>query len=159
QTRRQATQLLNVKEGRIRMKKAKNRFGFINRRVLGALLCVLGLVLAFFATRKEAVAQGQSSDPPVVNKGIYRGLAPVVKFDVSKPLREMQPLQPTGFGQREDEERDIIPFKSRFAPELDPVLQSTVSGTDGPGTEIPGPIQTFNGQAGTGSVPPAPNGA
>jgi hypothetical protein len=140
------------------MKKAKSRFGFINRRVLGALLCVIGLVLAFFATRKEAVAQGRSSETPVVN-GVYRGLAPVVKFDVSKPLREMVPLAANPATKAEDEERDILPFKLRFAPELDPVLQSTVSGTDGAGTEIPGPIVTFNGQPGTGSVPPDPNGA
>jgi hypothetical protein len=39
------------------------------------------------------------------------------------------------------------------------VLQTTVSGTDGPGTEIPGPIVTFNGQPGQGAVPPDPNGA
>src|SRR5689334_5647668 len=130
------------------MKKAKNRFGFINRRVLGALLCLIGLVLAFFATRKEAVAQSQSSGTPGV-QGIYRGLAPVVQFDVSRPLREMTPLKANPATKAEDEERDILPFKLRFAPELDPVLQSTVSGTDGPGTEIPGPIVTFNGQAGT----------
>src|SRR5262249_50957838 len=110
------------------------------------------------AFRQPAVAQDQSSDTPVV-QGIYRGLAPVVKFDISKPLREMQGLQPNAASKREDEERDILPFKLRFAPEVDPVLQSKVGGTDGPGTEIPGPIVTFNGQAGTGSVPPDPNGA
>src|SRR5689334_21445555 len=139
------------------MKKAKNRFGFINRRALGALLCVIGLVLAFFATRKEAIAQGQSSEPVV--KGIYRGLAPVLKFDISPPLRSMKMLQANPADKAENEERDILPFKLRFAPEIDPVLQMTKGGANGPGTEIPGPIVTFNGQPGTGSVPPDPNGA
>lgn len=137
------------------MKKSVNWFGFVARRVLGALFCLIGLVLAVFALRQTAVAQGQSSDTPVV-QGVYRGLAPVVKFDISPPLRSMQIVAP-GTGQmREDEERDILPFKLRFAPEFDPVVQSR---TDGPGTEIPGPIVTFNGQSGTGSVPPDPNGA
>ena len=65
-------------------------------------------------------------DPPVV-QGIYRGLSPVVKFDVSPPLREMQPI--LGPGQlRENEDREILPWKVRFAPELDPVAQSVMGG-------------------------------
>ena len=54
-----------------------------------------------------------------------------------------------------------MPLKVRFAPEWDPVVQSTVGGRDLPGgTEIPGPIVTFNGQSNTsGVVPPDPNGA
>jgi hypothetical protein len=132
-------------------------FGFVNRRALGVLLCLFGLVLAIFATRKT-VAQDQSAETPVV-RGIYRGLSPVVKFDVSPPLRSMQIIAP-GTGQlRENEDRDIVPFKLRFAPEWDPVVQPTLSGTDAPlQTEIPPPIVTFNAQAGTGSVPPDPNG-
>ena len=47
--------------------------------------------------------------PPVV-QGIYRGLSPVVKFDVSPPLRDMKPI--LGPGQlRENEDRDILPWK------------------------------------------------
>ena len=141
------------------MKKSKNWFGFVNRRVFGALLCLVGLVLAFFATRKEVVAQGPSSDTPKV-QGIYRGLSPVVKFDISPPLRSMKPLPADPASKAENEERDIVPFKLRFAPEFDPVLQTTASGTDAPlAAEIPPPIVSFNGQLGQGSVPPDPNGA
>ena len=52
-------------------------------------------------------------------------------------------------------------MKVRFAPEWDPVVQGTVGGEDNPaGTEIPGPIVSFNGQSNTsGVVPPDPNGA
>jgi len=141
------------------MKKSTNRFRFVIRRALLALLCFVGLLLAFVATR-NAAAQGQSPQTPVV-QGIYRGLAPVVKFDISPPLREMRVILP-GWGKlRENEDRDIVPFKIRFAPEWDPVVQATVGGADNPaGTEIPGPLVSFNGQTNTSSVvPPDPNGA
>jgi hypothetical protein len=147
----------------MKMKKSTNRFGFVNPRTLLALLCCVGLVLAFFATRKAA-AQGQSPGTPVI-QGVYRGLSPVVKFDISPPLREMRVILP-GPGQlRENEDREIVPLKVRFAPEWDPVVQATVGGRDIPGgisggVEIPGPIVTFNGQTNTSGVdPPDPNGA
>jgi hypothetical protein len=139
------------------MKKSGNRFRFVSRRALHALLCfVVGLVWAFFATR-EAAAQGQSPGTPAV-QGVYRGLSPVVKFDVSPPLREMRVILP-GPGQlRENEDRDIVPWKIRFAPEWDPVVQATVGGKDH--VEIPGPLVTFNAQMNaSGVVPPDPNGA
>ena len=114
-------------------------YGNTNRHLRSTLpnwLCFVGLVLAFFATRKAA-AQGQSPETPVV-QGVYRGLAPVVKFDVSPPLRDMKPI--LGPGQlRENEDRDILPWKVRFAPELDPVVQGVMGGKDMPGgTEFPG---------------------
>ena len=74
------------------MNKSTNNVGFVNRRPLLALLCFVGLVLAFFAIRKAA-AQGQSPGTPVV-QGVYRGLSPVVKFDISPPLREMRVIHP-----------------------------------------------------------------
>jgi hypothetical protein len=135
----------------------KNRIVFVSRRALAAVLCLGGLLLALVALHKAA-AQGQSSSPPAV-QGIYRGLSPVVKFDVSPPLREMQPI--LGPGQlRENEDREILPWKVRFAPELDPVAQSVVGGKDtSGGTEIPAPIITFNAQPNVnGVVPPDPNG-
>ncbi len=68
---------------------------------------------------------------------MYRGLAPVVKFDVSPPLRDMQIIPPGPGKLRENEDREIMPFKVRFAPEWDPVVQSKVGGKDFPGgTEI-----------------------
>ena len=85
-----------------------------------------GLAFAFSAIH-PAAAQGQSSGAPVV-KGIYRGFAPVVKFDISPPLREMRIILP-GPGQlRENEDREIVPLKVRFAPEWDPVVQATNGG-------------------------------
>jgi len=135
----------------------KKSTAFISRAILSALLCLVSLALALFAIQKAA-AQGQPSNPPVV-KGIYRGLSAVVKFDISPPLREMRVILP-GTGQKnENEEREIVPLKVRFAPEWDPVVQSTLGRGDGSGIEIPGPLATFNGQAGTGAVPPDPNGA
>ncbi len=135
------------------MKKSTNPSGFIDRHALRALLCfVVGLVLALFATR-QAAAQGT----PVV-QGVYRGLSPVVKFDVSPPLRQMRGIPP-GPGQlRENEDRDTVPWKIRFAPEWDPVVQATVGGRDG--TEIPAPLVSFDAQSNTSGVyPPDPNGA
>ncbi len=121
---------------------SKNRITFVSRRALATLLCLGGLVLAFIALR-NAAAQGQSQDPPAV-QGVYQGLSPVVKFDISPPLRDMAIILP-GPGQlRENEDRDIVPLKVRFAPEWDPVVQPTVGGRDLPGgTEIPGPIVIF----------------
>ena len=54
-----------------------------------------------------------------------------------------------------------MPFKVRFAPEWDPVVQSKVGGKDFPGgTEISGPIVTFNAQPNSSGVaPPDPNGS
>ena len=147
------------KEKNVKMKKFTNRFGFVNRRALLALLCFVGLVLAFCAPRKAA-AQGQSPAAPVV-QGVYRGLSPVVKFDVSPPLREMRVILPGPGELRENEDRDLLPYKVRFAPEWDPVVQPTLGGRgNGSQTEIPGPIVSFNGQTNTSSVvPPDPNGA
>ena len=141
------------------MKKSTNRFRFVIRGALLAFLCFVGLVLALFATRKAA-GQGQSPGTPVI-QGVYRGLSPVVKFDISPPLRDMRVILPGPGKLRENEDRDIVPLKIRFAPEWDPVVQATVGGKDTPGgTEIPGPIVTFNGQTNTsGVVPPDPNGA
>jgi len=137
----------------------KNRIAFVSRRALVAILCLGGLALVFVALR-NAAAQGQSQGPPAI-QGVYQGLSPVVKFDISPPLRDMAIILP-GPGQlRENEDRDIVPLKVRFAPEWDPVVQATVGGSDLPGgTEIPGPIVSFNGQSNTSAVvPPDPNGA
>ena len=87
------------------------------------LVSVAGVALVFLAFRN---ASAQGNLPEV--KGEYRGLAPVVRFDVSPPLRDMQIIPPGPGKLRENEDREIMPFKVRFAPEWDPVVQSTVSG-------------------------------
>jgi hypothetical protein len=124
---------------------------FIPRILAGVLLCFGGVALAFFAFHN--VSAQSNSDAPVV-QGIYRGLAPVVKVDLSPPLSEMKLIQPGGGQKRKNEDRDIVPWKIRFAPEWDPVVQRTQSDI-----EIPGPLQTFNGPSNiSGVAPPDPNG-
>ncbi len=138
------------------MKNSVNRYVFVSRRALCALVGFTGLAFAFSAIHPVA-AQGQSSGAPVV-KGTYRGLAPVVKFDVSPPLREIRLILPGPGKLRENEDRDIVPWKIRFAPEWDSVVQPTTGARDG--VNIPGPLVSFSGQTNTSSVvPPDPNGA
>ncbi len=106
------------------MKKPTSKIGLVNRGSLLALLCFIGLALAFISIR-QATAQAQSPETPVV-KGIYRGLAPVVKFDLSPPLRTMKIIPPGPGKLRENEDRDIMPPRIRFAPEWDPVVQGSL---------------------------------
>jgi len=140
------------------MKKPTNKIGLVIRGTLLALLSILGLGLAVFSVR-QALAQDQSSGTPAV-KGIYRGVLPVVKHDVSPPLRSMKIIPPGPGKLRENEDEDIIPARIRFAPEWDPVVQGSLGRGRSDGTEIGGPIVTFNGQTNSsGVVPPDPNGA
>lgn len=140
------------------MKKLSSHLGLINRSALCTVLCLSGLALAIFAVR-GALAQGPASGTPAI-QGINRGLSPVVKFDVSPPLRAIQ-IAPLGPGQiSENEDREIMPMRVRFAPEWDPVVQPTLGRGAGNGTEIPGPIVSFNAQPNVnGVVPPDPNAA
>ena len=98
---------------------------FYPRLLTGALLCFASVTLVFFVF-DNASAQGNPQTPVV--SGIYQGLAPVVRFDVSPPLRDMQVIPPGPGKLRENEDRDIVPWKVRFAPEWDPVVQSTSAG-------------------------------
>ncbi len=140
----------------IKMKKLIICLGFVSRRALLALSCLVGLVLVFF-TARAAWAQDQSSGTPAI-QGINRGLSPVVKFDVSPRLSDMQ-IVPPGTGELpENEDREIVPLRVRFAPEWDPVVQATAG--NAPGQEIPGPLVSFNAQPNTSGVtPPDPNAA
>ena len=139
------------------MKKISNRVGIAPRRALGALLlCSIALSLAFFASR-TAIAQGQTKGTPAI-QGIYRGVTPAVKFDISPPLRDMGIILAGGGEIAENEDREIIPFNIHFAPEWDPVVQATTG--NAPGKEIPGPLVSFNGQPNVNFVtPPDPNAA
>ncbi|MEP6810872.1 MAG: hypothetical protein ABI992_11570, partial [Chthoniobacterales bacterium] len=133
---------------------------FYPRTFFGALLCVLGIAFALFALR-EASAQNSGADTPQI-KGTFRGVIPVIKFDVSPALRDIEPIAPNGKGAlRENEDREIVPIKMHFAPEFDPVVQTKVgSKSDRGWTEIPGPLISFDGQPnGAGVAPPDPNGA
>lgn len=131
---------------------------FYPRLLIAALLCALGMVLAFFALHTALAQSGPQS--PVV-RGQFRGVAPVVRFDVSPALRDM-PVIPPGQGQlRENEDRDITPFKMRFAPEWDPVVQSRVGDMNSPNQpEVAGSLVSFDAQPNSSGVnPPDPNGS
>ncbi len=97
------------------MKKSTSRFGFVMHPALLALLGFFVLAVVFLAPR-PAAAQDQTSVVPEI-RGVYRGLSPVVKFDVSPPLREMRIVLPGPGSLRENEDRDIVPLKVRFAPD------------------------------------------
>ncbi|MDQ6765819.1 MAG: hypothetical protein M3Z22_06950 [Verrucomicrobiota bacterium] len=125
---------------------------FHPRVFAAALLCLAGVALAFSAFHNVS-AQTKAPEPQV--RAQYRGLSPVVHFDVSPPLRDMQ-IIPPGPGQlRENEDRDIVPWKMKFGPKIDPVVQpSTIRGAD-----IPGPIVSFDGPPNSSGVsPPDANG-
>jgi hypothetical protein len=136
-------------------KKSTSRSAFFNPRVLiGLILCLTGITLAFFAFSKASAQPGNAQLPVQAQ---YRGLSPVVHFDVSPALRNIKPIPP-GPGQlREDEDRDTGPHLARGAVQaVDPVVQSTV----GRAPAIPGPIVSFDGPGNlSGVYPPDPNGA
>src|SRR5438552_5867354 len=134
-------------------KKSASPSGFLNPRVLiGFILCSAGVTLAFFAFSK---ASAQPGNPQLPIQGQYRGVMPVVKFDISPPMRSMKPLPWTECTLRENEEQGPIP-RAPLGPVVpDPVVQR-VLGKIG----IPAPIISFDGNSNLcGCSPPDPNGA
>ncbi len=130
-------------------KNVRNRVGITALGLLIAGSLLFGLQAA------QAAPGGQTkegSDTPV---GIYRGLSPVVKFDVSPPLRDIAPAQvslPEGY------EFPELPsgLEGPLGPQdIDPIVQTSV---DGP-QAIPSPSVSFNGPANIANVsPPDPVG-
>src|SRR5438874_8368079 len=137
-------------------KKSASRSAFFNPSVLTSFgFCLIGVVLALFGfglyPSRSALAQTQA---PVQVPAEYRGLSPVVHFDVSPALRDIKPIPPGPGALRENEDRDIVPRSFRFGFEPDPVVQSTLGGS-----EIPSPIVSFDGPTNSSGVaPPDPNG-
>ena len=73
----------------------------------------------------------------------FRGVLPVVKFDISPPLRDMKPLPWKQCTLRENEDRDILAHLAPLGPVVpDPVVQR-VLGKIG----IPAPIISFDGNS------------
>ena len=134
-------------------KKSASQSAFFNSRVLiGVLLCFVGVTLAFLAFR-NASAQGNSPQQAPI-QAQYRGLSPVVHFDISPPLRDITPIPPGPCTLRENEDRDIVPRNFYFGFEPDPVVQSTLGQI-----EIPPPLISFDGPPNLcGCAPPDPNG-
>jgi len=98
-------------------------------------------------------AEGPQDKAPVQQPhGIFRGVSTAVKFDISPPLRSMQPaadpLQKIGDTQRNSG------MEGPLGPQTpDTVIQTRI----GPG-EIPAPNLSFDGFDGTGPNPPDPVG-
>ncbi len=143
------------------MKKERHsRSGFFHSRFLVSLsFCLTGILLALlaFGLWPSQSAQAQQPTQPQAlqteHRGIYQGVSPVVHFDVSMPLRDMEPVAPLPpTSKAPNEERGKVPPSlSSFV--RDPLAQSTLGNM-----EIPPPIVTFNAQPGTGAAPPDPNG-
>src|SRR2546423_2425658 len=139
-------------------KKSSHRAAFFNVRVLiGLLLCFAGATLAFVAFDKtwaQQNADSTSANQPLAQVQ-YRGVLPVVHFDISPPLREMKPLLVEECTKSEDEEQGSIPLGP-----VGPVVRDTavqrVLGRIG----MPAPIISFDGNINLcGCAPPDPNGA
>ena len=136
-------------------KKSASQSAFLKLRlVLGVLLCFAGITLVLLAQPRTPSTQSGNSHPIV--RAQFRGVLPVVKFDISPPLRDMKPVPITECPLREDEDREILAHLPPFGPVVpDPVVQR-VLGKIG----IPGPIVSFDGNSNMcGCVPPDPNGA
>src|SRR5438093_7547908 len=131
--------------------------GFFKLRVLVAvLLCFSAITLVLFAFGKaSAQPRPSAQNPQPLVRAQSRGVMPVVKFDISPPLRSMKPLLPKGCTLRENEEQGPIPLGPVGSVVRDPVVQR-VMGKIG----IPGPIISFDGNSNLcGCSPPDPNGA
>src|SRR5437773_3466176 len=137
-------------------KKSASQSAFFKLRLLlGVLLCFAGITIVLLAQPRTPSTRSGNTHPSV--QAQFRGVLPVVKFDISPPLRDMKPLPWKQCTLRENEDRDIIPHPAApLGPVVpDPVVQR-VLGKIG----IPGPIISFDGNSNLcGCVPPDPNGA
>ena len=138
-------------------RKSFNRSAFFNPRTfLGVILCFAGMAIALLVALTKAWAQPPRADnPQTVVHAQYRGVLRVVKFDVSPPLRSIQPLRADECTLRENEEQGPIPLGPVGPVVPDKVVQR-VLGKIG----IPTPIISFDGNSNLcGCSPPDPNGA
>jgi len=139
-------------------KKSASQSAFFKLRVLVAvLLCFAAMTLVVFAFGKaSAQPKPPAQNPQPLVRAQYRGVLPVVKFDISPPLRSITPLTANECTLRENEDRDILAHLAPLGPVVpDPVVQR-VLGRIG----IPAPIISFDGNSNLcGCSPPDPNGA
>jgi len=137
-------------------KKSTSQSAFFKLRLLlGILLCFAGITIVLLAQPRTPATQSGNSQPIV--QAEFRGVLPVVKFDISPPLRDMKPLPANECTLRENEDREIMPHVvGPLAPVVpDPVVQR-VLGKIG----IPAPSISFDGNSNLcGCSPPDPNGA
>ncbi len=84
--------------------------------------------------------------------GIYRGLQPVVKFDISPPLRDIPPVLDPMTRRSDDPE---LPPAELGPQDVDPIVQGWTGGPE----MIPAPLISFDGQPNQGGyTPPDPVG-
>src|SRR5262245_30654395 len=98
--------------------------GFFKLRLLlGVLLCFAGITLVLLA--QPRTPSPRSGNSHFIVQAQFRGVLPVVKFDISPPLRTIKPRPVTGCTLREDEDRYILPhIAAPLGPVVpDPVLQ------------------------------------
>src|SRR5436190_5367917 len=136
-------------------KKSSSQSAFFKLRLLlGVLLCFTGVTIVLLGQPRTPSSQSTNSHPIV--QAQFRGVLPVVKFDISPPLRDMKPLPAKGCTLRENEDREILAHLAPLGPVVpDPVVQR-VLGKIG----IPTPIISFDGNSDLcGCSPPDPNGA
>src|SRR5437016_8683046 len=139
------------------MRRRLGEGGFFKLRVLVAvLLCFSAITLVLFAFGKaSAQPRPSAQNPQPLIRAQYRGVMPVVKFDMSRSLRSMKPLLPKDCTLRENEEQGPLPLWPVGPVVRDPVVQR-VLGKIG----IPGPTISFAGNSNLcGCSPPDPNGA
>src|SRR6267154_3371675 len=135
-------------------KKSSSQSAFFKLRLLlGVLLCFTGVTIVLLGQRTPA---SQSTNSHPIIQAQFRGVLPVVKFDISPPLRDMKPLPAKSCTLRENEDREILAHLAPLGPVVpDPVVQR-VLGKIG----IPTPIISFDGNSNLcGCSPPDPNGA
>jgi hypothetical protein len=138
-------------------KKSASQSAFFKLRVLVAvLLCFAAIALVFFTFGKASAQPGPwAQNPQPLIRAQYRGVMPVVKFDISPPLRSIKPLVAKTCTKSENEEEGPIPLGPVGRVVRDPVVQR-VLGKIG----IPAPIISFDGNSNLcGCSPPDPNGA
>ena len=124
--------------------------GFIHARALLALvLCSAAIALGLLAFKASAQQQNPPADADE-SHAIFRGVMPVVQFDVSPPLSELARTEPTTTEKVQTERGDLRGATAeRVRPgDIDQAVQSET----GAG-EIATPRANFDAFDGTGSTP------
>ena len=85
-------------------KKSTSQSAFFKLRLLlGVLFCFGAITLVLFAQPRTPSDQSNNSQPIV--RAQFKGVLPVVQFDISPPLRSMKPLIAKTCTLRENEEQ------------------------------------------------------
>src|SRR5215217_8131396 len=104
-------------------KKSASQSAFFKLRLLlGVLLCFAGITIVLLAQPRPP--SPRSDNPHPIVRAQFRGVRPLVKFDISPPLRDMKPLRAKECTLRENEEREILAHLAPLGPVVpDPVVQ------------------------------------